>query len=183
MELMKAIEERRSIRKFTDYVPTDGEIRSIIEAARLSPSWANTQVWEFVVVRDRELIGRIAGTFSQNNPASKGAAACPVLIVACAKRGVSGCYSGREVTKFHEWFLFDLGMAVENICLRVHELGLGTVVVGLINHDACRELVGLPEGYEVVAVLPIGRPAVVRSSPGRKELESFVHLNRFGSPF
>jgi len=183
MELMKAIEERRSVRKFTDYVVTDEEIRSILEAARLSPSWANTQVWEFVVVKDKAQIERVVATFTANNPATKGAAACSVLIVACAKTGASGCYSGEGMTKFKEWFMFDMGMAVQNICLRIHELGLGTVVVGLMFHDKCKEVINLPDGYEVVAVLPVGKPAVVRNSPGRKEQSAFVHLDRFSNPY
>ncbi|HPV42751.1 MAG TPA: nitroreductase family protein, partial [Spirochaetota bacterium] len=49
MELKEAILKRRSIRKFTDYQVTDAEIDELLEAARWAPSWANTQVWEFVV--------------------------------------------------------------------------------------------------------------------------------------
>jgi nitroreductase len=185
MELTQAIRERRSVRRFTDYQVTDAEINELLEAARQAPSWANTQVWEFVVVRDHSLIEKIAPTFLPpgGNPASKGALAASVLLVACAKTGVSGCYSGKDMTKFREWFMFDMGMAVQNMCLKAHELGLGTVVVGLMDHDACKALIGLPEGYEVVAALPIGKPAVVRGSPGRKEIAAFTHLDSFLKPY
>ena len=59
MELMEAITHRRSVRKFTDYYVTDEEIREMLNAARLAQSWANTQVWEFIVVRDRDLIKKV----------------------------------------------------------------------------------------------------------------------------
>jgi nitroreductase len=184
MELSEAIGKRRSVRKFSESVVTDKEIRQLLEAARLAQSWANTQVWEFVVVRDRELIGKVTATYVDRNPATKCSLAASALLVACAKTGVSGCYGGQDVTKFSNWFMFDLGMAVQNLCLTAHELGLGTVVVGFLDHDACREIVGLPEGYEVVAVLPVGRPATdPKQGPSRKELKEFVHLNRFGNAF
>ncbi len=184
MELMEAVKNRRSVRKFSDHFVTDDEIREVIDAARLAPSWANTQVWEFVVVREKELISRIVETYSETNPARKCSLASSALIVACAKTGVSGSKEGKDVTKFHEWFLFDLGMAVQNLCLRAHEIGLGTVVVGLLSHDACKKLLMLPEGYEVVVVVPIGKPfsPAERVVP-RKELKSFVYLNKFNEHF
>jgi nitroreductase len=184
MELGEALAGRRSIRRFTDEFVGDDEIRQLLEAARLAQSWANTQAWEFVVVRDREVMGRIVDTYAKNNPATKCSLAASALIVACARTGVSGCHGGREVTKHPNWFMFDLGIAVQNLCLKAHELGLGTVVVGFLDHDACKKAVGLPEGYEVVVVLPVGRPAAVpKSGPPRKELKEFVHLDRFGNPF
>jgi nitroreductase len=80
--------------------------------------------------------------------------------------------------------MFDVGIAVQNLCLKSHEMGLGTVVVGLMDHDACKKIIGLPEGYEVVAVIPVGRPATeAKQGPPRKELKAFVHLNAFGKDF
>jgi nitroreductase len=184
MELMDAILHRRSIRKFTDYVVTDEEIKQLLEAARWAPSWANTQVWEFIVIRDKALMEQVVNTYVDKNPATRCSLAASALIVACAKTGVAGCYGGQDVTKFSNWFMFDLGIAVQNLCLKAHELGLGSVVVGFVNHDACAKIVGLPEGYEAVAVLPVGKPAVEgRQGPPRKETKDFAHLNIFGKVF
>jgi len=184
MELMDAITYRRSVRTFTDHYVTDEEIRDVLEAARRAPSWANTQIWEFIVVRDRELIRQVTETYSATNPSRNCSASSSAIILACAKTGVSGCKEGKERTKFHEWFMLDMGMAVQNLCLRAHELGLGTVVVGSMDHDACAKILLLPEGYEVVAAIPIGRPASAdRKAPSRKELRSFVYLDTFGEQY
>lgn len=184
MELTEAILTRRSVRKFTDYVVTDEEISTIMDSAKWAPSWANTQVWNFVVVRDKQLIEQVTGTYVDMNPATKCSLNSSALIVACAKTGVSGCYGGQDVTKFSNWYMFDLGMAVQTLSLKAHELGLGTVIVGFADHDACRQLLSVPDGYEVVAVLPIGKPAAPpQSKPPRKELSDFVYLNTFGDPF
>ncbi len=184
MELTEAIQNRRSIRKFTDYYVTDREIKDLMEAARYAPSWANTQIWEFIVVRDRDLISAITETYSSTNPARKCSADSSALIVCCARRDVSGFKEGEQRTKFAEWFMFDLGLAVQNLCLRAFELGLGTVIVGSMNHDECAKLLKVPEGLEVVSVIPVGKPAVEKKAmPPRKELKSFVYLDNYGDNF
>ncbi len=181
MELQKAILTRRSVRRFTEDPVTDEELGRIFEAVRWSPSWANTQAWEFVVVRDKELIARIAATYSEKNPATKGSLSASALIVVCAKTGLSGCYDGKQSTKYDCWHMFDLGIATQTLCLTAYEMGLGTVVVGLMNHDACKALIALPHGYEVAAVIPIGRLAgEPKPGPARKAVSEFVHLNTFG---
>jgi nitroreductase len=184
MELKEAIVYRRSVRKFTDYYVTDDDIRELIDAAHNAPSWANTQVWEFIVVRERELITAVTETYSPTNPARAGSTDASAIIVVCAKTKVSGCKEGKERTKFHEWFLFDLGMAVQNLCLKAHEMGLGTVVVGAMDHDACAKVLQVPEGIEVVVALPLGRPAAPSGKgPSRKELRSCVYLDSFGEQY
>ena len=185
MELQDAILKRRSIRRFTEDAVTDGELQQIFEAVRWSPSWGNSQVWEFVVARDRELIQEVTATYMMDkgkNPATTCSLAASALIVVCAKTGVSGCYGGKESTKHSNWFMFDLGIATQTLCLKAHEMGLGTVVVGLLDHDVCKELIALPDGYEVVAVIPIGRPAVEpKLGPPRKTVPDMVYLDMFGN--
>ena len=181
MELKEGLFTRRSVRRFTDYRVTDYEIREILEAARYAPSWANVQPCEFVVVRDSGLIEKIAETYAPQNPARKCTLACSALIIACAKMHLSGYYEDKPVTEYDSWFMFDLGMAVQNLCLRAHELELGTVVVGLMNHAKCAKLISLPDGYAAVTAIPVGKPAVAgKEGPPRRPQSEFVHLNKFG---
>jgi len=58
----------------------------------------------------------------------------PALIVVCAKTAVSGRYGGKESTNYSNWFMFDLGIATQTLYLKAHEMGLGTVVVGLLDY-------------------------------------------------
>jgi nitroreductase len=181
MELQEAILKRRSVRKFTEDVVTDSQLQEIFEAVRWSPSWANTQVWEFIVVRDKDLIQQITATYVDKNPATKGSLAASALIVVCAKTGISGCYKERQVTKHANWYMFDLGIATQTLCLKAHDMGLGTVIVAFLDHDACKKLIDLPDGYEVVAVIPIGWPAVEqKEGPARKPVSDMVYLDTFG---
>ncbi|PKN17780.1 MAG: nitroreductase [Deltaproteobacteria bacterium HGW-Deltaproteobacteria-6] len=181
MELQEAIRKRRSVRRFTDDFVTDDELKNIFEAVRWSPSWSNTQAWEFIVVRDRDLIAKVVASYAGKNPATKCSLAASALIVVCAKTGVSGCYGGQDVTKHANWYMFDLGIATQTLCLTAHEMGLGTVVVGLMDHDACRKVISLPVGYEVAAVIPVGRRTLeAKEGPARKTLSDMVHLDQFG---
>ena len=181
MELQEAILKRRSVRKFTEDAVTDGELRQIFETVRWSPSWSNTQAWEFIVVRDKSIIEKVVSTYVDKNPATKCSLAASALIVACAKTGISGCYGGQEVTSISNWYMFDLGIAAQTLCLRAHELGLGTVVVGLMNHEACKKALNVPDGHQVVAVIPIGKPAVPpREGPPRKSVSEMVYIDTFG---
>jgi nitroreductase len=184
MDLDEAIKNRRSIRNFTQYYVTDEEIHDVLEAARYAPSWANTQIWEFVVIRDRELINQVTNTYSETNPARDCSSKSSAIIVVCGKTRVSGCRNGKERTKFHEWFMFDAGLAVQNLCLKAHDIGLGTVIVGSMDHDRCKEILLLPDDLEVVAAIPMGKPAEDKKKvPARKEMKTFVFLDKYGEHY
>jgi len=60
MDLFDAIKGRMSIRRFKQTPVPDGDIRKILDAARLAPSANNTQPWSFLVIRDRETLNKMA---------------------------------------------------------------------------------------------------------------------------
>ena len=184
METKDAILTRRSVRKFTDKHVSDDEIKILLEAAQWAPSWSNTQVWEFVIIKEKAIIEQIAATYSEKNPATKCSMSASVLIAACAKKGISGAYNGKDVTKFSTWYMFDVALACQNICLRAHDIGLGTVIVSLFDHDKCAKILSIPDGYEVLSIIPVGEPLFQKKEgPPRKELSAFTHLNKFNQAY
>lgn len=180
--LMHLIKERRSIRKFTDQEIQEQDLQTILEAIQWAPSWANTQCWEIVIVKDQEIKTALQGTMGKGNPATKAIVAAPVLLAICAKLKASGFYKGLAPTKFGDWFMFDLGLATQNACLAAHDLGLGTVIVGLFGHDQAAKILKLQPDYEVVCLLPLGYPAQSPKPPKRKDLTEFVHYDHFRKP-
>ncbi|MCF8104703.1 MAG: nitroreductase family protein [Desulfohalobiaceae bacterium] len=176
---MDIIKERRSIRKFEDrQVPGDVE-NTLLEAIRWSQSWANTQCWEVLVVKDKEVRSRLQASMSKGNPATKAIVEAPLLFGLAGRLQSSGYYKGRAATKFGDWFLFDLGLAAQNLCLTAQALGLGSVMVGLFDHDKAKEALGIPEGYELPVLIPLGYPAQAPKPPKRREIEEFIHYDRF----
>ena len=62
LEVLEAIRTRRSIRKYKTDPIDDKTLETVLEAARWAPSWANTQCWRFIVVRDGDIKSRLANT-------------------------------------------------------------------------------------------------------------------------
>lgn len=178
-QVLTAIKERRSVRKFQERPVEDEVLGQLLEAVQWSPSWANTQCWEVLVVRDPALRQALQATLGKGNPATKAVVSAPLLLVMCAKLGQSGYYHGQVTTKFGDWFLHDLGIATQSLCLAAHSLGLGSVVVGLFDQDQAGQALGLPEGYQLVSMLPLGYPDQSPKPPARKEIAQFTHYDRF----
>ncbi len=178
-DLMSIIKSRRSIRRFQEKPVPEDILHKLLEAARWAPSWANTQCWHFVVVKDMEVKKKIQETVSSRNPSYLALVNAPVLLVVCGQLKRSGYYSDKYPTKFGDWFMYDLGLATQNLCLAAHDSGLGTVIVGLFDHDRVGEIVKLPPEHEVMVLVPLGYPDHAPSPPKRKELEDFVHYDSF----
>ncbi len=179
MELMNIIEERRSVRKYEDKDMPKEYLDKIFEAVRWAPSWANTQCWDIIVVKDKNIRESLQKTISPKNPATRSIVSASVLLALCGKTGESGYYKGKVTTKFGDWLLFDLGIATQNICLTAQALGLGTVIVGLFDHDKAKEILEVPDTHEVVALIPVGYPAHKPKPPKRKAVEEFVRYDTF----
>lgn len=182
MEVLEAIRTRRSVRRFLDKPVEEEKIQSILEAVRMSPSWANLQCWRFVVVKDgaaREELSELSYVESfftprgyKTNPSKKGLSEAPVVIVACVDPEQSGIIWGQK------YYMTDLGIAAQSLMLAVHGLGLGTVFVGVFDEVKVRELLKIPENIRVVGLFPVGYPR--EESKGhtpRKLLDEIVHYD------
>jgi len=178
-DLMTIIKERRSIRNYSDKEVSDETLRSLFEAVQWTPSWANTQCWEIVAVKDPKVKEQVQKAVPASNPAFKSILNAPVVLALCAKLGTSGYYKGVVTTKFGDWFMFDLGLATQSLCLTAHAMGLGTVVVGLYEHDKVNAALNLPEGIDNVALIPLGYPTKVPKAPKRRDVNEFLHYDSF----
>ena len=189
MEVIEAIKTRRSIRKYKS-TPVDGKtIELVLEAARWAPSWKNSQCWRFIVVRDSKIKNKLADTLiavsaDRPNRAAEAIRQAPVVIVACAELGKSGYYARepREpVTDKGDWYMFDVALAMQNLVLAAHSLGLGTVYIGAFDAKKVASILGVPEGFCVVSMTPLGYPDEEPPIRPRKELSEIVFYDKFGS--
>ena len=180
MDVIEAIRTRRSVRKFKPDLVEEEKLQAVLEAARWAPSWANTQCWEFVVVRNPEVKRRLAEALLPRNPATDAVKNAPIVIAACARLGVSGFKDGKLVTDKGDFFMFDLALAVQNLALAAHSLGLGTVIVAAFDMKKVAEILEVPAGVSVVALIPLGYPLEIPKAPRRKELKDFIHFEKYG---
>ena len=175
---LDVLKRRRSIRKDEAINVDDKALSQVLESVQWSPPWANTQCWEIIAVKDAAVKQKLSETLIKN-PATKAMVQAPVVLTLCAKLESSGYFNGKVTTKFGDWFMFDLGIAAQSICLSAASLGLGTVIVGLFDHNKAKEILYVPENYEVVSFIPLGYPAKDPEAPKRRMLSEFTHYDRF----
>ena len=186
METLEAIKTRRSIRKFSDQAIEPEKLQAVLEAVQQAPSWSNRQCWSLVVVQDQNMRSRISelsfvesffSTYGyKSNPAQKGLAQAPVVLVACADPQQSGDLRGEQ------YYMADLGIATQNLMLVAHDLGLGTVFVGVFDEEQIKALLGIPAEIRIVGLFPLGYPATEpKAGPSRKPLSEFVHYDTWSS--
>ncbi len=178
METLEAITSWRSTRKFLDNSVEEEKLNAILEAVRRAPSWANMQCWKLIVVKDAETRAKLADLsyvesfFSplgyKSNPARKGIAGAPVVIVLCADPSRSGQIWGQH------YYMTDAGIAAQNLMLAAHCQGLGTVFVGVFDEDQVRSLLDVPDNIRVVGLFPIGYPVEPGEIRSRKNLQEMV---------
>jgi len=187
MEVLEAIKTRRSIRRYKTNPVDDKTIELILEAARWAPSWSNTQCWRFIVVRDSNIKVELAQTLRGKaldvlNPATDAVRNAPVVIVACAELGKSGHFDGKPATdKGDYWYMFDVALAMQNLVLAAHSLGLGTVYVGAFDAKKVASMLEVPQGFCVVAMTPLSYPDQEPKIRPRKELSEIVFYDKYKS--
>jgi nitroreductase len=100
----------------------------------------------------------------------------PMLIAVSMVTGICGFErDGSFSTKRGDgWQMFDVGAACEAFCLAAYGQGLGTVIMGIFDQDAVSDLLKLPVGQELAALIAIGYPAQSPMPPKRKEVSELL---------
>jgi 5,6-dimethylbenzimidazole synthase len=170
-------------------------MRCILEAGRWAPSSANSQPWDFIIVKEREtkekiqenirkVIAKIRSlrdfpflrTFTADYMLE-----APIEIVVCCDTRFMRVSMMNGVDAQIEQFAFwgSVSMAIENMLLAAHVQGLGSVVFTDIYPDDIKGILGVPDPLRVICILPVGYPAEVREIGLRREADEFTHTERF----
>ncbi len=164
MQVMEAIQSRRSIRKYAPSPVEPEKLARIAEAFRLAPSARNLQNWKLLIIQTPEIRERVrsccksAPTFLQE---------APVILVACdSSQALMPC--GHRVDSV------DLSIAMSFAMLEAQELGLGTCWMGSFLEEPLRQALQLPEGTSIAAITPLGYPAESPDPRPRKPAEEVV---------
>ncbi len=169
METLQAIATRRSIRKFTGKDIPDELITKLLEAAMYAPSARNTQPWHFVVINERQFLDKIP----RIHPYAEMCYDAGAAIMVC------GDYN---LEKLEGYIALDCAAATQNILLAAHDLGLGSVWLGVYPRRERMEplvkLVGLPESIIPVSLVALGYPAEKISFRIRFKEEK-IHYNKW----
>jgi len=155
MNIREVFEKRKSIRKFTGEPITEDQIKTIMEAAQIAPSASNMQPYKFIVIKDDETKRNFRKIAVPQRFVQKAA----VIFVALGNK------------ERDYWYKVDIGIAVQQMALQTAELGLGSCWIGAFERDKVRELLKVPDDWEIVALLPVGVPAQDPPARPRKSLD------------
>lgn len=180
MDTMTCINTRRSVRRFLERPVPREIIAGAVRLAQMAPSWKNTQTVRYIWVDDRKLKNTLAEQavmgFRKN---TDNLLSAPGMMIVATVHGISGYETDGTPTtgKGSHWESFDAGLAVQTLCLALHDAGLGSVIMGLFDAEKITELAKIPAGQQVSCILAVGYPAegphgkAVRKSP--EEVLSF----------
>lgn len=148
MEFQKLIEDRYSVRKFTDEPVTREEIEAILEAGRIAPTARNSQPQRIWVCTKPEDLAKI----DECSPCRFNAPA--VLIVGFSKADTFM----HPDTRDGDWCYgyVDGSIVFTHMMLKAHDLGLGSCWVGLFDSQKIQEVFDIPEDMTVFSLLPFG---------------------------
>ncbi len=173
MDAYQAITTLRSVRHFLDKPLPDEALNRILEAGRWTGSAKNVQPWEFVVIKNRETLSKLAacGKFASHLRAAA------VGIVVVTQPGWVGT--------------FDAGRSVQDMMLAAWAEGIGSCIASLQDANCARSLLGIPGDRQVIGI-SFGYPQPdaprtiegqpreeVLASVGRRPLNELVHWEKW----
>ncbi len=179
MEALDCIKSRRSVRAFTNTEISKEVLEKVIDSARYSPSWKNGQIARYNFVTDKAVIEKLATESTMGFDHNKGIMlGAPVVLVLSYITGRTGYERDGSFTtsKGEAWEMFDAGIAAQTFCLAAHEQKLGTVIMGIFDEQKVADIISLPQGEKVAALIALGYYDVVPQAPNRKEITDLMRI-------
>lgn len=176
MKLDEIILKRESCRSYEAKSVAKKDVLRCLDAARLAPSACNSQPWRFTVVTEPQTKGKLADLLKIIG-GNKFADQAPVLVAvseeACPKLmpGVLKKWSCKHFAHG------DIGIAIAHFTLKAAEVGLATCIMGTFEDKDAKELLGIPEGDTVRAVIALGYSSESQArEKTRKELDEVAQF-------
>jgi nitroreductase len=208
---IKIIQDRRSIREYTDEPVSEEHLEMILEAARQAPSGENAQPWRFIIVKDpatRKQLGAIAGggsgrRFTAEFVTKKMQERFSSLEDEAKKRAAFEKLTSGQVSAFladapvnivvcgkkDVWDMpYDTSAAIENMLLMVTALGLGACwviapCIDIRDEERIKALLGMPEGFKAVSIVSVGHPTRPHRPRPRIPIKDLVFLEKWGESY
>ncbi len=169
MDFKELTAKRYSVRAYKSQQIEDEKLQQVLDAARLAPTAANRQPFQFIVIHT-------AGRETELKRIYRAEWFCRAPLVICACALPSQAWSRMDNKNYGD---VDVTIAMDHLILAATELGLGTCWIGAFDPVAARDVLGLPEGVEPVAFTPLGYPADQPGTKRRKQLSELVRYEKW----
>ena len=172
-DALSVIARRTSVRRYEQKDVPDEAVEKLLRAAMSAPTAVNLQPWEFIVVRDKGTLAKLAAA----NRFGGMIATAPLAIVVC------GDTLQEARGEPNKWWMLDCSAATENLLLAATAQGLGAVWTAVYPHEdriaAVREILSIPTRYVPLCVVPVGYPADPTATPKNKWKPKKIHKDKF----
>jgi nitroreductase len=170
MDFLDLVQKRYSVRAYKPAPVEDAKLAMVLEAARLAPTAANRQPFQLIVARVKGREAEFQQVYGR-----RWFIQAPLVICAC---GVHE--QGWERTSDRiNYTTVDVAIAMDHLILAATSLGLGTCWIAAFDPVAARQVFGLPDDVEPVALTPLGYPADQPTPRARKPLSDLVRYERW----
>ena len=169
MDMLEAIRSRHSVRGYKPDQVSDELLGQVLEAARLAPTAANRQPFRVIVVHVKGREEELARVYGR-----AWLVQAPLVLAVVAVPGEA--WRRMDDKPYDE---VDATIAMDHMVLAATALGLGTCWIAAFDPAAARDVLGLPDDVELVAITPLGYPDKASANTGRKPLEEIVRYERW----
>lgn len=153
MEINNLIKKNRSYRRFdSSFALSDAQLAGLVELTRYTASARNMQPLRYLPVTGKQDTDRVfpllawAG-YLPDWPGPAENERPTAYLVVCKESALADGHT-----------LFDAGIATQTILLGAVEMGLGGCIIGAVNKSRLKEVTGLPDRYEILYVVALGKP-------------------------
>jgi nitroreductase len=174
MELREAITSRKSTKKFDGKPVNWKKVIQALDVARFAPMAGNINVTHFILVEDKEKIGKIAASTQQSFVGDAG-----MLIAVVTNREKLKKMFDANNKGFAEQ---QSGAIIQNVLLALTEKKIDNCWVGFFDDDEIKEVLKIPEGETIEAIIAVGTASKMTRQPAKKpDLENMVYFEKFGT--
>lgn len=153
------VANRYSCRHYSQEPVSQEQILDILECARLAPSACNRQPWKFMVITAPEELSAVHASYNRDWIKE-----APVAIIVLGNRNEAWHRSYDE----YDATDIDIAITTEHICLAATSMGLGTCWICNFDPITLRTGMNIPEEWEPLAIIPVGKPAEDIAIPEKK---------------
>lgn len=202
MNLLKIISERKSVRKYSEKHISNEDLRTILEAGRLAPSWMNVQSWKFIVIKTQEN-KNLLSELSIGQPQVKNAEALIVCIAdtnAWRQAGITNIQNPalNPALQGENGILIrtmeQVVYPISYMMLTASSLGISSCIIGAMGNEITqilpevsnktKENLGLKKGEIISTIIAIGYDAnPTETTKQRKDFDEIVSLEKIGNKF
>jgi nitroreductase len=167
MEFAELIRRRYSVRAYKSDPVEDDKLHQVLEAARLAPTAANRQPFQFIVIHTAGHETELRRIYYRDWFVQ-----APLIICAC-RVGTRGWVRQQDRRNYSD---IDVAIVMDHLILAAANLGLGTCWIAAFDVSAARQVLHLPDDVEPIVFTPLGYPA---DQPGPKERKPLSELVRY----